>query len=526
MNQQAFEAHYGARWNEFSEWLKRRSGPRGKPSAEPLLDPMEVPARYRELCQHLALARDRQYSADLIERLSRLALSGHQMLYGARARGPERVWQFVRAGFPRAVRREIVFVWAAVLLFFGPLLLLTFAIPQYPEFAYVVLPADTLDGVQKMYGDGLKTLGRQREADTDVQMFGFYIFNNVRIGFQTFASGIVFGLGHHLLSALQRIVHRHHHRVHRAFGTRDEFLLVHVRTRRVRADGHLPVGRRRTQDRLCAGRSRAAEPRSRVARRSRRSYSARRGVGWNAVDRSRNRGLLVATHLSAADRKVRRGRRDVDDRHRRTSLSQDATVQLDQLSVVLRQRNPFEAIDLGFAMAREWWRDIYIAWLAVFVPVAVAAWLLLPPLWAALVVWWLKPAFDRVILHVVASEVFGSRPRLRTTLLSYFSYAWNGLLLSLIPLPFLRLALTRSFDLPIRQLENARGAIVRQRGRQLRSRVWTQAACSRSSACCSKSSSSSRSWVCTTARARDDSGHVRRFHAVRRTRPTARAIGC
>ena len=26
-------------------------------------------------------------------------------------------------------------------------------------------------------------------------MFGFYIFNNVRIGFQTFASGLVFGLG-------------------------------------------------------------------------------------------------------------------------------------------------------------------------------------------------------------------------------------------------------------------------------------------------------------------------------------------
>ena len=127
-------------------------------------------------------------------------------------------------------------------------------------------------------------------------------------------------------------------------------------------------------------------------------------------------------------------------------------MQLDQLSVVLRQRNPFEAIDLGFAMAREWWRDIYVAWLAVFMPVAVLAWLLLPPLWAALVVWWLKPAFDRVILHVVASEVFGSRPRLRTTLLSYFSYAWNGLLLSLVPLPFLRLQVTRAFDLPVRQL--------------------------------------------------------------------------
>src|SRR5262249_10539624 len=152
----------GARWDEFSEWLNRRSGQRPQPGAAPALDPMEVPARYRELCQHLALARDRQYSGDLIERLSRMALTGHQTLYGARSRGAERVWQFLRSGFPRAVRREIRFVWLAVLLFFGPLVVLTFAIPHYPDFAYVVLPADVLDSVQQMYGDGVKTLGRKR----------------------------------------------------------------------------------------------------------------------------------------------------------------------------------------------------------------------------------------------------------------------------------------------------------------------------------------------------------------------------
>ena len=151
-------------------------------------------------------------------------------------------------------------------------------------------------------------------------------------------------------------------------------------------------------------------------------------------------------------------------------------MQLDQLSVVLRQRNPFEAIDLGFAMVREWWRGIYAAWLVVYVPVAAAACLLLPPIWAAGLVWWLKPALDRIILHVVAAEVFGSHPRLRDTLRSYFSYARNGLLQSLMPLPFLRLSLTRSFNLPIRQLENARGEVAGFRGKQLRSRVWSQAA--------------------------------------------------
>ena len=196
MNQQSFEAQYAKRWDQFADWL---GPPKGKRPQEgerpPALEPMDVPARYRELCQHLALSRDRQYSADLIERLSRLALAGHQKLYGARSRGLEDVWHFLRAGFPRAVRREVRFVLFAALLFFGPLLVLTFAIPQHPDFAYVVLPADTLDAVQEMYGEGSKKLGRKRDADADVVMFGYYIFNNVRIGFQTFAGGLLFGLG-------------------------------------------------------------------------------------------------------------------------------------------------------------------------------------------------------------------------------------------------------------------------------------------------------------------------------------------
>jgi uncharacterized membrane protein SpoIIM required for sporulation len=46
-----------------------------------------------------------------------------------------------------------------------------------------------------MYGEGSKKLGRKRDSEDDVAMFGFYIFNNIRIGFQTFAGGLAFGLG-------------------------------------------------------------------------------------------------------------------------------------------------------------------------------------------------------------------------------------------------------------------------------------------------------------------------------------------
>src|SRR5262249_26977179 len=128
---------------------------------------------------------------------------------------------------------------------------------------------------------------------------------------------------------------------------------------------------------------------------------------------------------------------------------------------------------LGFAMVREWWREIYAAWLAVFVPLSVVACWLLPPLWAMLLVWWLVPALDRIVLQVLSSAVFGSRLRLRNTLRSFRSYARNGLIRALLP-PF-RFSPTRAFDLPVRQLENARGRIAAQRSKQLHRRVMNQA---------------------------------------------------
>lgn len=145
---------------------------------------------------------------------------------------------------------------------------------------------------------------------------------------------------------------------------------------------------------------------------------------------------------------------------------------LERLSVTLRQRNPWEAIDLGFAMAREWWRDLYGVWLAVLIPLAIVACLLLPAYWAGLLVWWLKPALDRIALHVLASAVFGSRPSWREALRAFPSYARNGLIGSLL---WRRFSLARSFTLPIRQLEDARGKSGRARIVQLQRRVRSQA---------------------------------------------------
>jgi len=154
-------------------------------------------------------------------------------------------------------------------------------------------------------------------------------------------------------------------------------------------------------------------------------------------------------------------------------------VRLDRLAVQLRMRNPWEAIDLGFAMVRTWARPVYAAWLVVFVPLCTLALLVLPPPWAILLVWWLKPALDRIVLHVLAAGVFGDLPRLRETLRALPRAITPGLVASLT---WYRFFLARSFNLPVWQLERQTGAAARQRRRQLQRRtsshaVWLTIAC-------------------------------------------------
>ena len=54
---------------------------------------------------------------------------------------------------------------------------------------------DALIDLESMYETGIDRPGRERGADSDVMMFGFYIYNNTSIGFRTFASGLLFGIG-------------------------------------------------------------------------------------------------------------------------------------------------------------------------------------------------------------------------------------------------------------------------------------------------------------------------------------------
>jgi uncharacterized membrane protein SpoIIM required for sporulation len=184
VKQTPFELAHEKEWQAFEAFLD------GKRS----FDAADLPARFRRVCQALALAAQRCYSADLVDRLNRLALRGHHALYANRRRESQQVLDFMLAGFPRLVRSEWRLVAAAGLLFFGPLVGFTFLLQYFPDFVHYLLSPRQIANFHEMYDPANRRLG-MREADTSMMMFGFYIWNNVRIGFQTFAGGILAGVG-------------------------------------------------------------------------------------------------------------------------------------------------------------------------------------------------------------------------------------------------------------------------------------------------------------------------------------------
>ena len=184
MKQAPFEAAHAREWNEFEAFLENK----------PSFDPAEMPSRFRRICQNLALAAERRYSANLVDRLNSLALRGHHVLYANRRRESQQVLHFILAGFPRLVRQEWRLVAAAALLFFGPMLGLIALLQAFPDFVHYLLSPKDIANFHQMYDPGNRRIG-VREADTSLYMFGFYIWNNVQIGFQTFAGGMLAGVG-------------------------------------------------------------------------------------------------------------------------------------------------------------------------------------------------------------------------------------------------------------------------------------------------------------------------------------------
>jgi uncharacterized membrane protein SpoIIM required for sporulation len=131
----------------------------------------------------------------LLDRLDRLTADAHQVIYQQREIGFAALWRIFARDFPRAVRADARYVWAATALFVLPTIVLGLLVYRQPDLILSVVDATTVAQFEQMYSEAAESIGRTREAGSDWTMFGFYISNNVGVAFQCFASGLAVGLG-------------------------------------------------------------------------------------------------------------------------------------------------------------------------------------------------------------------------------------------------------------------------------------------------------------------------------------------
>src|SRR5688572_7145289 len=98
------------------------------------------------------------------------------------------------------------------------------------------------------------------------------------------------------------------------------------------------------------------------------------------------------------------------------------------LTIALRPRPAWEAVDLGVALVRQQARPIFVSWLLATGVVFVLLNALLVPFglaWlAGLLLWWLKPAFDLLPLQLLSRAIMGEQPTVRETLRAW-PRAWR-----------------------------------------------------------------------------------------------------
>ncbi len=147
-------------------------------------------------------------------------------------------------------------------------------------------------------------------------------------------------------------------------------------------------------------------------------------------------------------------------------------MKLDKISVEARPRNPWEAIDVGFQLPRVWFREVYIPWLVFIIPLIVIITIIFQsiPWLAGLVIWSLKPLYDRILLSIFSQRLFGDQQSTGDVLRSIPSLFKTGLLTNLT---ILRFNPSRSFHLPVWQLEGLRGKERQQRIRILSARIYS-----------------------------------------------------
>ncbi|MDC7223587.1 MAG: stage II sporulation protein M [Spirochaetales bacterium] len=164
-------------------------------------DIKDYPRLYRKVCADLAEARLKQLSPDLMAYLNQVVAGAHRTLYRERTnvRGMgsgayllSLLSSLFVSLLPGVLRRNRYFLLASFLLFMGSYGLSAALVYGNPSLAGIVVSDGVLSMMEESYAQAME---EERGGTMSTAMFTYYIQHNVSIGFISFATGVLFGLG-------------------------------------------------------------------------------------------------------------------------------------------------------------------------------------------------------------------------------------------------------------------------------------------------------------------------------------------
>lgn len=196
MKQYSFELHYQKSWGEFDKILSYLEKSKRARKKIPGINTDNFPVQYQSLCQQLALAEERGYSQQLVQRLQQLVNRGHQLLYQRHSHFGQALLNFVLRTFPETIRKEYKIVLSVHFIFYFTVALTMMISHYFPDFIYLFISEENVDQFEEMYtiSEGSRRVG-PRDSDQNWMMFAHYIYNNITVAFRTFASGLIFCIG-------------------------------------------------------------------------------------------------------------------------------------------------------------------------------------------------------------------------------------------------------------------------------------------------------------------------------------------
>jgi len=188
MTEQIFIQRRERVWNEFAALIA------GKKS-ELIKGAVSFVHKFREITQDINTAKSCGFDPAIIERLNALINEGNQILYAQRNWSLKEALGFIWRTFPQKVRSQWKGILAVTLLFYGLGIFFSLLCIRFPGIAEEFISPFQLGRIVEMYTPENEKFLTPREVSDDADMFGYYIYNNISLSFETFAGGIIAGFG-------------------------------------------------------------------------------------------------------------------------------------------------------------------------------------------------------------------------------------------------------------------------------------------------------------------------------------------